>query len=377
MDSASALRALLIEIGSICFLAVVLGIIAFSLRKAAIGSAPAWTRPFPRQRQRAVPWDLRHVALVILVCLSIELAAGLLVPQPLGQHVFIAQMVIHCGAVVSDGLAALPAALAPSWMAYQQQLADAVWIRLWLIVPTRLLEITVITATLLRLAGAQLYQLGLTTHRWVADLWIAYLGWLVLTPTVLIIFALSLQIWPAKEYQEVELLLRFRPGFASWLLSVASTMILAPVFEELFVRGVLQRWMTANPRVADIVLLSVLFTAIFTGVSTQSEKGMSPAVGAVVLRVTVGSGYILFERMTRRWLPRPGAARSIYSASLIFAGMHPVWPTPIPLFFLSLGLGYLAYRTQSLIVPIVVHSLFNATSLLALIVMRLVPSWAT
>jgi len=39
-----------------------------------------------------------------------------------------------------------------------------------------------------------------------------------------------------------------------------------------------------------------------------------------------------------------------------------VWPSPIPLFVLGLGLGWLAMRTRGVFVPVIVHGLFNAVS---------------
>jgi hypothetical protein len=49
--------------------------------------------------------------------------------------------------------------------------------------------------------------------------------------------------------------------------------------------------------------------------------------------------------------------------SLIFASLHaPVWPTPIPIFFLSLGLGVLYQRTGSLIPSMALHMTFNGVS---------------
>jgi membrane protease YdiL (CAAX protease family) len=39
-----------------------------------------------------------------------------------------------------------------------------------------------------------------------------------------------------------------------------------------------------------------------------------------------------------------------------------VWPSPIPLFVLGLGLGWLAVRTRGILVPAIVHGLFNAVS---------------
>jgi hypothetical protein len=52
---------------------------------------------------------------------------------------------------------------------------------------------------------------------------------------------------------------------------------------------------------------------------------------------------------------------AVFGTALLFGMLHVgVWPTPIALFVLGLGLGWLAWRTQSLVGPIVLHSLFNA-----------------
>jgi membrane protease YdiL (CAAX protease family) len=68
-----------------------------------------------------------------------------------------------------------------------------------------------------------------------------------------------------------------------------------------------------------------------------------------------------------RWAPLGlgdvDAARAIYATALCWAMLHSaVWPSPVPLFFLGLGLGWLAYRTQNLLGPVVLHGLFNATA---------------
>jgi membrane protease YdiL (CAAX protease family) len=51
---------------------------------------------------------------------------------------------------------------------------------------------------------------------------------------------------------------------------------------------------------------------------------------------------------------------------MLFAASHNVWPTPVPLLLLGLGLGWLASRTQSLVGPIVCHALFNGVACLVL-----------
>jgi membrane protease YdiL (CAAX protease family) len=56
-------------------------------------------------------------------------------------------------------------------------------------------------------------------------------------------------------------------------------------------------------------------------------------------------------------------ARGIYASAALFSLVHSgVWPSPIPLFFLGVGLGWLAVRTRGVLVPALVHGLFNAVS---------------
>src|SRR5207249_9149482 len=74
--------------------------------------------------------------------------------------------------------------------------------------------------------------------------------------------------------------------------------------------------------------------------------------------------------LSERWLPRrppqPYAVRAIASTALLFAVFHD-WPSPLPLFVLGLGLGYLAYRTQSLVASILMHAFFNSVACLVML----------
>jgi membrane protease YdiL (CAAX protease family) len=64
---------------------------------------------------------------------------------------------------------------------------------------------------------------------------------------------------------------------------------------------------------------------------------------------------------------RANMLAAIYGSAMLFAVFHSsVWPTPIPLFVLGLGLGWLAFRTQSLVSSITVHVLFNTVACLVL-----------
>jgi membrane protease YdiL (CAAX protease family) len=69
------------------------------------------------------------------------------------------------------------------------------------------------------------------------------------------------------------------------------------------------------------------------------------------------------------WRGRTPVALAIFATAALFASVHAsVWPTPIPLFILALGLGALAHRTRSLVGPIVLHGLFNGVSCVQLLV---------
>jgi membrane protease YdiL (CAAX protease family) len=55
--------------------------------------------------------------------------------------------------------------------------------------------------------------------------------------------------------------------------------------------------------------------------------------------------------------------QAVLAGAALFAAVHAhVWPSPVPLFVLAVGLGYLYLRTRSLVGPVVVHGLFNAVS---------------
>jgi len=67
-------------------------------------------------------------------------------------------------------------------------------------------------------------------------------------------------------------------------------------------------------------------------------------------------------------LKRTGAAGAIVISSAIFALVHvPAEPQAVlPLFFLGMALAYAAYRTRSLVAPIVAHALFNGLMVLGI-----------
>lgn len=293
------------------------------------------------------------------------------------------------------------------------------------------------------------YQVGLTTFRFGPNVLLGYVAWLVLTPAILFLHALTQRVYAQTTFYKPEphplqKLMLDSPLPADWVLTALTAIVAAPLLEELLYRGVLQQWLAApsfpanqppeqhpaaddlvpsssenitadltgiqhpstppnfgtekspgvdaapgfqtgraerdeerNPfvtpspraRRSDIILGVSLFVAVFT-----RQKGIAGAIEDreallflwelqpaffVLLLLPV---YLLIRRRQR-----DAAAGAIFASSLLFAIWHsPVWPSPIPLFPLGVGLGWLAYRTQSLVAPMAVHMLFNGVAVLAM-----------
>jgi membrane protease YdiL (CAAX protease family) len=259
------------------------------------------------------------------------------------------------------------------------------------------LQVASILFICIALAGGRPYQLGLVgkgAARWFV---LGWLFWLAVTPPALAINSLAewayegvLQTSPEKH--PIELIGHLPLQLSDWLLVFVVAVLLAPILEELLFRGVLQPWFATRRRGGDIAIAASCFLVLLL----RGKK-----IGSACLALVLGSNgrpawsheawkemvieaipllfvllsypvYHLAGRLFARRSLRPETIRGIFGTSMLFAMLHAsVWPTPIPLLFLALCLGYLAYRTQSVIPGIILHSLFNSVATL-----QLVLSWA-
>ena len=124
------------------------------------------------------------------------------------------------------------------------------------------------------------------------------------------------------------------PATPGWMrvLAFLGAGILAPISEELLFRGILQSSLVR-----------------FAGIVARQQAPGSPA--ALEESRTRGCAW-------RRWIP-------ILVVGVIFGAMHSVTPQNVPaLIVLGILLGFLYERTGSLVLPILVHMLFNGKSLL-------------
>ncbi len=159
--------------------------------------------------------------------------------------------------------------------------------------------------------GAQPYQLGLHTWQFGRNVVRGAVGYLLAAPCVILTMAAATH-WIRPQPHVIEQVIRANPSSEVITLSLLGAVVAAPVSEEVLFRGVLQPWL---------------------------QRRLGPTSGILI-------------------------------SSLAFAVLHyDAWPAPLPLFVLSLFLGYLAYRTGSLVGPITLHCTFNAVSMCGLLIM--------
>jgi membrane protease YdiL (CAAX protease family) len=169
--------------------------------------------------------------------------------------------------------------------------------------------------------------------------------WAVLTPAVLVLHAVVNAAFLAAGHEVAEHPLAKDTPHPAWL--VAQACFLAPFIEEVIFRGLILSGLRA---VGEWLTWLVLAAAV--GVAAASG-----GTGPVVFTGLVAAGWTVARSRI--------ADRGVYASAALFAAVHSaVWPTPIPLFALGLGLGWVAVRTNGILAPVIVHGLFNTVSVL-------------
>lgn len=187
---------------------------------------------------------------------------------------------------------------------------------------------------------ARLADVGLALGRTGKQIRIGVACFLLVAPIVFAIqaaFVLLLKF--ESKHPLIELIQKDTSAFQ---LCAFLAIVVAPISEELLFRGLLQGWLER------LSLFNADFDAFLFGwrvtdedddhLFQESRKGKHPVA----------------------WLP-------IVISSSIFALMH--WshgPDPIPLFFLSVALGYVYQRTHRLLPCMIVHACLNGTTMLML-----------
>lgn len=187
---------------------------------------------------------------------------------------------------------------------------------------------------------------------------VGVLGWMILTPVTLAVHFLANHIFESTggvpdEHPLTKLNLGQSPDMVA--LFFVSVCAATPLSEELLFRRTLIPW-AAGRRYRAWLLGGCAVVA--AGLTAEGRLG--PLVFAVIL-----GGFLAGLPLLRWVCPRFAVrtASAIVSSAAVFAAMHSfVWPSPVPLFVLGIGLGWIALRTRSVIAPVVCHGLFNAVS---------------
>lgn len=135
----------------------------------------------------------------------------------------------------------------------------------------------------------------------------------------------------------------------------------APLMEEFFFRGLLLPWLLVRSYRVWPVFAATIFMALL-GCLPATDPLALLTRGPLWFAIGLVAGWLLLHRFVPRKRRTLGA---IYASAALFAAVHSgVWPTPIPLFVLGLGLGWLAVRVRGWLAAAAVHGLFNAISVL-------------
>jgi membrane protease YdiL (CAAX protease family) len=266
-------------------------------------------------------------------------------------------------------------------------------------------------------SGARLGDLGVSLRGWRRQAALGIVAVLFLMPIVYSVQAACVHYLdipdPEKRKHPVEKMLREDFSAGNAYLAFLTAVVLAPLFEELLFRGLLQSWLVkAFDRFAGWLRRSAS-----RGLPTHPLSDAALPVGAMVVteldKMTLDDAAASGDAADGFWeaadqpensgweergpadshgvgtvpavpeggpdeVPRvpdaPYRPRSsawtgaaIILTSLVFAALHaPQWPAPVPLFLLAVGLGVVYQRTGSLIAPICMHAVFNGFSTLML-----------
>lgn len=233
-------------------------------------------------------------------------------------------------------------------------------------------------------------QIGLSRQRSGPNFVLGYLGWLVLTPLAFGVFMLAIHLFVPNPQKHPLMDLGPLAGLREWIAFALQAAILMPILEEIFFRGLLLPWLLQAPKPehgsAELTLhprhrahVCGAIALVWCLQSPILMERMQAGDWNDVLEILASFFFVLllvpvylflpFHVGIRRWtrLDTPHEVRALLANAMLFAAVHAnVWPSPIPLFLLALGLGWLAMRTRSIVPSIIVHGLFNSVAVVYL-----------
>lgn len=199
----------------------------------------------------------------------------------------------------------------------------------------------------------------------------------------------------------IVVLLAKRPGIGTFLLCLATVVVMAPIAEEFFFRLVLQGWFEridlrfrrlfrysgrlvgTGPVLVSSLLFAVLHARDVEAPPEADYLMRMLFIDMVVKGVLLVFGVFYLRRVRGATLEDLGlkldklphdAGLALASFAALFVpiyaiqwGLNALLPDsvtdPAPLFLFALGLGYLYFRTHRIVPAILLHMIFNAAAL--------------
>ncbi|QDT12117.1 CPBP family intramembrane glutamic endopeptidase [Stieleria marina] len=221
---------------------------------------------------------------------------------------------------------------------------------------------------LITISGCTLSHVGLKMHS--ADVQLGLKGAFWFIPPVLLISMFASMMIP-YEHPVLDTLAANKV-FGTWLMLFVSTAMIVPAVEEFMFRVLLQgglQRIADNQHAGSKIADSQAVGAPGDELDRQAVLQLSPEdrpdswVADAYQPPTATSDATATPYETDS-LWRPQSYWPIVVTSVFFALMHlGQGAAPIPLFFLSLGLGYLYRQSGSMIPPLIVHMILNGTTL--------------
>ncbi len=313
----------------------------------------------PREKPRIVPWGGKSVVVVVLAWFAIQVA----VP--------VAYRVAQGGAATMKQPRADRPALSPGELMTLSGLGNVA-------------ILVVIPLLLAATSGASLRDFGIGLAGLGRRVFQGAVAYPLIAPLVFGVMLLSV-VFLGRNPHPLESAIQLDRSARMATILVLAGVVLAPLAEELIFRGVLLGWLTKvalglrKPKGAEEGDLGEVLPSagpidpsgptaeVFDLPETPTELDDSPPPAGG------GEAFNPYSAPDAPVEPSPASARgrvvplalANVAVSIIFAGLHAaVWPTPIPLFFLSLGLGLLYQQTGSIVGPVVLHMIFNGVSTL-------------
>lgn len=198
------------------------------------------------------------------------------------------------------------------------------------------------------------------------DVAFGVVGWFVVTPAVFLVHFLASVAadWVGVPPDEHGLTTLGAGGsLEARAVFGLAVCVMTPLAEEILFRGLLVGWAGGRWYRPWVLLLLAGGFAGLTG--WGGTHGLAPLGFAAALAAGLAALSVI-----RAWRSRfpLRTALAVYATAAFFAAAHSaVWPTPVPLFVLGFGLGYLAARSGGVTASTVAHGLFNAVSFVFLL----------